>query len=76
MRLRIIPTHTYNGTPVRVTGTPFRVHHGYPPGVLWVAAEYPDGKMRPCNADRLVEIPPGEVKVLPVKRRRRRWWRR
>ena len=75
MKLRIYPTHTYDGTPVHVVGDPFQVV-GNPPGIKWVAGEFPDQVMRPCNTERLVPIPPAEVVELPRTPKRKRWWRR
>ena len=75
VRLRIVPTHTYHGTPVRVVGDPFQILSN-PPGITWVACEYPDGKMHPCDTERLVPIPPAEVVELPRTPKRKRWWRR
>ena len=75
MRLSIIPTHTYDGTPVRVVGDPFRVLSN-PPGITWVACEYPDQAIRPCNTERLVPVKPGEVVPVPAPPKRKRWWQR
>lgn len=42
-----------DGTKVRVLeGPPIQVSKN-PPGITWAAVEFPDGKLRPVNVDRL-----------------------